>query len=57
VARLAFTTAPAQAVPIDSAVIADQQCTANLYTEAGVIGRHIEVREFFDSSFNDALAA
>jgi sulfonate transport system substrate-binding protein len=55
VARFSFATAPTLPVPIDEAVIADQQRTADLYTEAGVINRHIDVRGFFDASFNAAL--
>ena len=56
VARLSFTTAPTRPVPIDDGVIAAQQATADLYTDAGVIGRRLDVRGFFDASFNDALA-
>ncbi len=57
VARLCFTTAPALAVPIDAGVIADQQRTTDLYSEAGLIERHIDARGFFDASFNDAVSA
>ena len=57
VARLAFTTAPAQAVPIDAAVIADQQRTANLYTEARLINRHIDVEPYFNTKFNNVIGA
>lgn len=57
VARLSFTTAPALAVPIDAGVIADQQRTADLYTDAGLISRRVDVRSFFDTSFNDAVGA
>jgi sulfonate transport system substrate-binding protein len=57
VARLSFTTAPTLAVPIDAGVIADQQRTADLYTDGGLIARHIDVRGFFDASFNDAVLA
>jgi len=57
VARLAFTTAPTLAVPIDAGVIADQQRTADLYTGAGLIARSVDVRDFFDASFNDAVGA
>ena len=56
VAKFSFETAPTLPVPIDEAVIADQQRTADLYTDAGVINRHIDVRGFFDASFNTALA-
>jgi sulfonate transport system substrate-binding protein len=57
VARLAFTTAPTLAVPIDASVVADQQRTADLYTEARLISHGLDVRGFFDWSFNDAVAA
>jgi sulfonate transport system substrate-binding protein len=56
VARLSFTTAPALAVPIDAGVVADQQRTADLYSGAGLIA-HGDVRGYFDTSFNDAVAA
>jgi len=55
VARLSFTTAPALAVPIDARVVADQQGTADLYTGAGLIAHPVDVRDFFDTSFNDAV--
>jgi sulfonate transport system substrate-binding protein len=57
VARLSFTTAPTLAVPIDAGVVADQQRTADLYTGAGLIARHVDVAAFFDASFNDAVGA
>ena len=57
VARLSFTTAPTLAVAIDARVIGDQQRTADLYSDAGLIARHIDVRGFFDASFNDAVTA
>ncbi len=56
VARLSFTTSPAFAVPIDAGVVADQQRTADLYTGAGLIDHRVDVHEFFDASFNDAVA-
>jgi sulfonate transport system substrate-binding protein len=56
VAKFGFETSPTLPVPIDEAVIADQQRTADLYSDAGVINRHIDVRGFFDTSFNTALA-
>lgn len=56
VARFTFTSAPTWPVPIDDRVIAEQQRTADLYTDAGVIARRLDVRGFFDASFNDALA-
>jgi sulfonate transport system substrate-binding protein len=52
VARLSFTTAPSLAVPIDAQVVADQQKTADLYVEGGLIAHPIDVRKFFDDSFN-----
>ena len=56
VARLSFTTAPALAVPIDASVVADQQRTADLYSGAKLIDHHVDVRDFFDASFNAAVA-
>jgi sulfonate transport system substrate-binding protein len=57
VARDAFATAPTEAVPITEDIIAEQQRITNLYVEAGVLPRHVDVRGFFDLSFNDALPA
>ncbi len=57
VARLSFTTSPGLAVPIDAGVLADQQRTADLYTDAGLIAQRIDTSRFFDPSFNDALGA
>lgn len=56
VAKFSFQTAPMLTVPIDAKVIADQQRTADLYAEAGVIPKRIEAAGFFDASFNEALA-
>lgn len=44
-----------KAVPIDAAVIRDQQATADLYADAGVIQKHFDVANYFDASFNAAL--
>ncbi|MBV9829555.1 MAG: hypothetical protein JO001_28370 [Alphaproteobacteria bacterium] len=57
VARLSFTTAPTTAVPIDAGVIAAQQRTADLYVEAKLAPKKVDVASFFDASFNDALAS
>ena len=57
VARLSLATSPALAVPIDSGVITDQQRTADLYAESGLISRHLDVSGFFDLSFNEAVGA
>ena len=34
----------------------DQQKTADLWTESGVVARKLDVRPFFDTSFNTALS-
>jgi sulfonate transport system substrate-binding protein len=57
VAQLSLKTSPATAVRIDAGVIADQQRTADLYTDGGLIARHIDVHGYFDASFNDAVNA
>lgn len=44
-----------KATPIDATVIADQQATADLYADAGVIAKRFDVTRFFDASFNTAL--
>lgn len=56
VALASFSTAPSLAVRIDAGVIDAQQQTADLYAEAGVIHGRVNVRGFFDASFNDALS-
>jgi sulfonate transport system substrate-binding protein len=43
-------------VAIDDTVISDQQKTADLWTESGVVARKLDVRPFFDSAFNTALS-
>lgn len=55
IARDSHVRAPTVVVPIDSAVIADQQRTADLYSDAGVIAKRFDVARFFDTSFNSAL--
>jgi sulfonate transport system substrate-binding protein len=47
----------AEWVPIDDAVIADQQGTADVFFEAGEIPAELDVAETFDDAFNDAIAA
>jgi sulfonate transport system substrate-binding protein len=41
-------------VAIDDTVISDQQKTADLWTESGVVARKLDVRPFFDTTFNTA---
>jgi sulfonate transport system substrate-binding protein len=43
-------------VAIDDTVISDQQKTADLWTESGVVARKLDVRPFFDTAFNTALS-
>lgn len=45
-----------KAAPIDATVIADQQATADLYADAGVIAKRFDVARFFDASFNAGLS-
>ena len=54
VAKRTHETAPPLPVPIDATVIADQQRTADLYADAGLITRRVDVARFFDSSFNNS---
>lgn len=56
VARYSFGAEGFRPVAIDAGVIADQQKTADLWTESGVVARKLDVRTFFDTSFNAALA-
>jgi len=56
IARHTFVTESYKPVVIDEQVIADQQKTADLWTESGVVARKLDVRAFFDTSFNAALA-
>jgi sulfonate transport system substrate-binding protein len=56
VAKYSFGTEGFRPVLIDEGVIADQQKTADLWTESGVVPRKLEVRPFFDLSFNATLA-
>lgn len=55
IARDSHVRAPTVVVPIDDAVVADQQRTADLYSDAGVIAKRFDVSRFFDKSFNGAL--
>jgi sulfonate transport system substrate-binding protein len=45
-----------KAEPIAAKVIADQQATADLYSAAGIITKHVDFARFFDESFNSALS-
>jgi sulfonate transport system substrate-binding protein len=56
VAKYSFGTEGFRPVLIDEDVITDQQKTADLWTESGVVPRKIDVRPFFDISFNATLA-
>lgn len=44
-----------KAVQLDASVIRDQQATADLYADAGVIQKRFDVASYFDASFNAAL--
>jgi sulfonate transport system substrate-binding protein len=51
IARLNLNRQNVRPVRIDGQVVADQQRTANLWTDAGIIHHHLDVRGFFDTSF------
>lgn len=55
IARDTHLRNPTKAVPIDASVIRDQQATADLYADAGVIQKRFDVARYFDASFNAAL--
>ncbi len=56
VARLIVTTDATRPVPIDDAVIAAEQRTADLYQTANVIHAHVDATPMFDASFNQSLS-
>ncbi|MNF16475.1 hypothetical protein D3C80_2195100 [compost metagenome] len=41
-----------QPVQIDDQVIGGLQTTADIYQEEGILGKHIDVSQGFDKSFN-----
>jgi sulfonate transport system substrate-binding protein len=55
VARLVFDTETPLPVPIDTAVIADEQKTADRYANSGLVRTRLEAPRLFDASFNAAL--
>jgi sulfonate transport system substrate-binding protein len=57
VAKRWFTRAQIHGVPMDDALVADQQSIVDLYAKAGVIKTRFSVSEAFDRSFNDTLDA
>lgn len=57
IARHTFGVERARPVPIDAAVIGDQQATADLWTGFGVIPRRLDASAIFDPAFNSALPA
>jgi sulfonate transport system substrate-binding protein len=52
VAQRWFARAQIHGVPIDDALVADQQSIVDLYAKAGVIKKSFSVSEAFDRSFN-----
>jgi len=56
VARRWFARAQIHGVPIDDALVADQQSIVDLYAKAGVINKGFSVSQAFDRSFNIADA-
>jgi sulfonate transport system substrate-binding protein len=55
VAALAYRNEASLPVAIDAQVIADEQHTADVYTAAQVITRHLDVSKSFDASFNGSV--
>ncbi len=55
VARLTFDTDTPLPVPIDDALVADEQRTADRCLAAGVIRERLDAARMFDTSFNEAL--
>ncbi|UDM53550.1 ABC transporter substrate-binding protein [Cupriavidus sp. MP-37] len=51
-ARLQFERRRTQWRPIDAAVIAEQQRTADFYLKAGLLRQRLDVRQTFDSGFS-----
>jgi sulfonate transport system substrate-binding protein len=52
VAKRWFTRAQIQGMPMDDALVADQQSIVDLYAKAGVINKRFTVGDAFDRSFN-----
>jgi len=50
------TTAPTHFLPIGPAVIAEQQATTNLFSQAGAIPGHLDVAKVFSTQFNSAVS-
>ena len=55
VAQLWFERARTRVVPIDAAVIADEQRNIDLYTRAGLVRRPLLATDLLDPSFNPAV--
>lgn len=55
VARLTYTTDNTTPVAIDAGVIADEQRTIDLYTQAKLIHTRLDAKTLFDASFNETL--
>ena len=56
VARLVFDTDNPVPVPIDTAMIVDEQKTIDCFLAAGIIHARLDAAKLFDPSFNAALA-
>lgn len=57
IAKHTFGVERARPVPIDPAVIGDQQATADLWKGFGIIPRRLDAGAIFDPGFNSALPA
>jgi sulfonate transport system substrate-binding protein len=55
VAAQAYRMEPMTPVAIDAGVVADEQRTADLYADAGIIPGRFAVAQSFDPSFNDSI--
>jgi sulfonate transport system substrate-binding protein len=54
-AQIASSTTATNFVPIDAAVIAEQQATTDLFTAAGAIPTKLDVSKIFDTQFNPVV--
>ena len=57
VAQLWFQRAQTRVVPIDDRVVAEEQGTIDLYTNAGLMAAHVTAAAILDRSFNGSLPA
>jgi sulfonate transport system substrate-binding protein len=56
VARVSVQRADQHAVPIDDALIASEQRTADAFSQAGLIPKKVDISAVADRRFNDTAA-